>query len=133
MCFSGHAFHQVTRINVTLFTVQCYIKLYYVLVLMCLSLLMLFACYKLLPLYSYMPRPNATQHHFSIIRGVLLQLKKSHVTTAENPKQDLSFLIMIYSYFLPSLYRIILSSILSVRHMAVPLLFLLHLFSVITL
>jgi len=44
--FSGLAFHKVTRINVTLFTVQCYIKFYYVFVCLCLFLLALFACYK---------------------------------------------------------------------------------------
>jgi hypothetical protein len=82
---------------------------------------------------SHTPRPNVTQHHFSLIPGVLFQVQKSHVTTVENPKQDFSFLTMIYRYFLPSLYRIILSSILSVRHMGVPLPFFLHPLSVKTL
>lgn len=87
--FSGQAFHQVTRINLTLFTVQCHIKLYYVLANMCLFRLMLFACYKLFPLYSHAPRPYVTQHNLSLIRGVLLKLEKFYtLTTAENPKQD---------------------------------------------
>jgi len=97
-------FHKVTRINMTLFTVQCYIKLYCVLVCMCLFLLMLFACYKLLPFYSHKPRSNVTLHHVSLIRGVLFQLDISHIiTTVENPKKDLSFLIIAYRYILPPL------------------------------
>jgi len=95
-------FHKVTRINMTLFTVQCYIQLYYVLVCMCLLLLMLFAYYKLFPLYSHTPRSYATRRNFSLIRGVLLQIDRSHIiTTDKNPKQDLSFLIMVYRYIPP--------------------------------
>jgi len=78
-----------------------------------------------------MLRPNVTRRHFSLIRGVLFLLEKSHiVTTVQNPKQDLSFLIMVYRYYLPSDYRVTLSSILSVRQMGVPLPFFLHLLNV---